>query len=144
MPTILTPFCNRQKQFKKSKKNGNPLHCVILCDLVSRKNNKLVITQISRKSVLRNDLPCTKIHDFQAKWPMLWQNLGHIFSNDVIFCTSVHPWMANKLTKEIFIFLNEKSISHSCSAKNGFFREAPTKYLLQIGPHQFYRILDHI
>ena len=43
-PAVLTAFSNRHKKFKKNnKKIQKPSHCVIICDQVSRKNNKLVI-----------------------------------------------------------------------------------------------------
>ena len=66
-PAVLTTFSNGHKKFKKIQKIGKPSHCVIICDQVSRKNNKLVIGKLFLKSVLRNELSCVKIHGFQAK-----------------------------------------------------------------------------
>ena len=59
-------------KFKKTENNRKLSHCVILCDMVSRKNYKLGIIQIYWKCVIRNELSCMKIHVFQAKWPLLW------------------------------------------------------------------------
>jgi hypothetical protein len=38
-------------KFKKNQKNVKPSRCVMLCDLVSMKNNKLGILQPFQKSV---------------------------------------------------------------------------------------------
>ena len=45
---------------------------VMLCDLVSRKINKLAILQIFIKSVLTTDLSCVKFHELKKQMPMLW------------------------------------------------------------------------
>ena len=64
-------FENTVKNSKKSK-NGRPPRHIIKCGLPTRKNTKLAISVFSWKSVLKNDLPRTKIHAFQAKLAMIW------------------------------------------------------------------------
>ena len=59
-------------QIKKNQKNGRPLRHIIKCYLPTSKNTKLAIRMFSWKSVLKNDLPRTKIHAFQAKLAMIW------------------------------------------------------------------------
>ena len=71
-PPFWPYFETGTRNSKKNQKDGNPSQCVIICDLVTIKNNKLGIRQISFKSVLRNELSCTKIRGFHAKWRMLW------------------------------------------------------------------------
>jgi hypothetical protein len=108
-PTVLATFWNRHKKFKN---NTNPSRCVLLCDLVSRKNNKLGILQLLWKSVHKKELPYTKFHGFQARWASYDHNHGIVCSNDPILCTCVHLGMANKVSLG--------SISFLCT-KNSFF-----------------------
>jgi hypothetical protein len=44
----------------------------MLCDLVGRKNNKLVLSQMFYKTLLINELPCIELHGFQAQWARSW------------------------------------------------------------------------
>ena len=64
-------FENTVKNSKKSK-NGRPSRHIIKCGLPTSKNTTLAIPAFSWKSVLKNDLPWTKIHGFQAKLAMIW------------------------------------------------------------------------
>ena len=65
-------FENTVKNSKKFKKNGRPPRHTIKCGLPTSKTTKLAIPAFSWKSVLKKDLPWTKIHDFQAKLAMIW------------------------------------------------------------------------
>jgi hypothetical protein len=117
-PTVLAAFWIGHKKFKKNQKNTNPSRCVILCDLVASKNNKLEILQTFWKSVHKKELSCIKFHGFQARWASYGHNHGIVCSNDPILCTCVHLGMANKVAlgsinfrctkKPFFIFLVQK------------------------------------
>jgi hypothetical protein len=48
MPAILVTFRNRHKKIKKYIK---PSHCVMLCDLDARRNNRFGILQVFLESV---------------------------------------------------------------------------------------------
>ena len=66
-----TVFENTVKNSKKSKKWETSASHHQMC-LPTSKNTKLAIRMFSWKSVLKNDLPWTKIHGFQAKLAMIW------------------------------------------------------------------------
>jgi hypothetical protein len=112
MPTVLASFWNRHKKFKNDQNNTNPSHCVMLCDLVSRKNNELGILQLLWKSVHKKELSRTKLHGFQAKWDSYDHNHGIVYSNYPILCTCVHLGMTNNIDLWSFNF---------CCTKNSFF-----------------------
>jgi hypothetical protein len=97
---------------KKNQKNTNPSRCIMLSDLVARKNNKLWILPIFWKSVHKKELPCTKFHGFQARWASYGHYQGIVCSNDPILCTYVHLGMANKV---------DLGSSNFCCTKNSFF-----------------------
>jgi hypothetical protein len=117
-PTVLAAFWNRHKKFKNNQNNSNPSLCVILCDLVSRKNNKLRILQILWKGVHKKELSRMKFHGFQAKWDSSVYNHSIFWSNDLILCTYVHLGMKNNVdfgsfnfrctNNPFFIFLVQK------------------------------------
>ena len=54
-----------KKKSKKNQKNLKPSHCVMLCDLVSRKNNKLAIYVFTWQTML----PKKVFHFFFTKKP---------------------------------------------------------------------------
>ena len=72
-------FENNVKNSKKFKKNGKPLRHIIKCGLPTSKTTKLAISSFSWKSVLKNDLPWTNIHGFQAKLEMIWPHPMYSF-----------------------------------------------------------------
>jgi hypothetical protein len=67
---------------KKNQKNTNHSCCVMLCDLVARKNNKLRILQTFWKSVHKKELSHTKFHGFQARWA------SYGFNHDIVLCSN--------------------------------------------------------
>ena len=79
-----------------------PSHCVMLCDLVSRKNNKLAILQIFLKSVLTNDLSCSKFHELHGKCLCYGQIHGIVCLNEPILCTRIRLYVANNVAEESF------------------------------------------
>jgi hypothetical protein len=111
-PTVLAAFWNGHKKFKNNQNNTNPSRCVMLCDLVSRKNNNLGILQLLWKSVNKKELSRTKFHGFQAKWDSYGHNHGIVCSNNPIICTCVHIGMTNN------VYLG--SFNFRCT-KNSFF-----------------------
>jgi hypothetical protein len=128
--TVLAAFWNRHKKFKNNQNNTNPSRCVMLCDLVSRKNNTLRILQILWKSVHKTELSRTKFHGFQAKWDSYGRNHGIVCSNDPILCTCVHLGMTNNIDLGSFNFLCIKSSFFIFLVqKMGFFvKRLPKKY----------------
>ena len=132
MPAVFTPFWNRHKNFNRNQKIGKPSHCVVICDQVSRKNNKLVIRQLFLKSVLRNELSCMKIHGLQTKWSILWPHSWHsLFKWSHIVQKGAY-WNGKQCCLRDFSFsFHGKFIFHFSSAQNEFFCEGPTKYFLQ-------------
>ena len=121
-PAVLTAFWNGHKKFKKNSKNGKPSHCVIICDQVSRKNNKLVIQRLFLKNVLRNELLCAKIHGFQAKWSILWPHSWHsLFKWSHIVYKGAY-WNSKQCCLKKFSFsLDGKTIFHFSSAQKEVF-----------------------
>ena len=129
--SILTAFWNRHKELKKNQNKGNPSQCFIICDLVSRENNKLGIGQISWKSVLINELSWTKIHDFQAKWRMLWWHSWHSLFKYVHIIHKRASWNGEHCCRRKFsLSLNKKILFYFLSAEYGLFFEGTNKNML--------------
>jgi hypothetical protein len=137
-PTVLAAFWNGHKKFKNNQNNTNPSRCVMLCDLVSRKNNKLGILQLLWKNVHKKKLSHTKFHGFQAKWDSYGHNHGIVCSNNPIMCTCVHLRMANKVALVSFNFFCTKiSFFIFLMPKMGFFVKRLPKICSKNGPTQF-------
>jgi hypothetical protein len=109
MPTVLAVFWNRHKIFKQNQKNTKSSRCVILCNLVANKNNRLRILQTFWKSVHKKELSCMKFHWFQAIWARYGHNQGIVCSNDLILYTCVYLWTENNVDLGYFPFLGIKS-----------------------------------
>jgi hypothetical protein len=103
-PTVLVAFWNWHKKFKINQNNTNPSHCVMLCDLVYRKNNKHGILQLLWRSVHKKELSHTKFYGFQAKWDSYGHNQGIVCSNDPILCIYVYLGMTNNISLGSFNF----------------------------------------
>ena len=89
-----------------------PSHCVMLCDLGSRKNNKLAILQIFFKSGLTNDLSCSKFNELHGKCLCYDDIHGIVRLNEPILCTHIRLYVANNVAEESFELYNtEKSFS---------------------------------
>jgi hypothetical protein len=129
---ILAAFWSRHKKFKTIQKNTNPSCCVMFCDLVTMKNNKLGILQLFWKSVHKKELSRTKFYGFQAKWASYSHNHDIVCSNNPILCPCMHLGMTNNVDLGSSNFrYTKKIIFHFLSIKNGFFCEAFTKNMLQ-------------
>jgi hypothetical protein len=121
-PTVLAAFWNGHKKFKNNQNNTNSSRCVMLCDLVSRKNNKLGILQLLWKSVHKKELSRTKFHGFQAKWDSYGHNYSIVCSNNPIMCTCVHLGMTNNVDLGSFNFrCTKNSFFIFLVQKMGFF-----------------------
>ena len=118
MPAFLTAFWNGHKKFKKNQKIGKPSHCVIICDQVSRKNNKLVIRQLFLKCVCS----CVKIHGFQAKWSILWPHSWHSLFKWSHIVHKGASWNSKQCClREFSLSLHKRAIFHFSSAQNEVF-----------------------
>ena len=99
----------------------------MLCDLVSRKVNKLAILQIFLKSVLTNDLSYAKFHELQGKCICYGHTHGIVCDNVPIFYKHIRLGMGNNVVKEIFeLYGIKKSFSIFRVSKKGDFYEAST------------------
>jgi hypothetical protein len=135
--TDLAAFWNRHNKFKNNQNNTNPSRCVILCDLVARKNNKLWILPTFRKSVHKKELSRMKFHGFQARWASYGHNHGIVCSNYPILCICVHLGMANKVALGSINFLCIKnSFFIFLMLKMGFFVKHLPKISFKNGPPQ--------
>jgi hypothetical protein len=113
----------------------------MLCDLVSRKNNKLWILQLFWKTIHKKELSRTKFYGFQAKLASYGHNHGIVCSNDPILCTCVHLWMENNVDLGCSPFLGKKSPFFILLApKWVFFVKEVQKVHIKIVPSQFYKI----
>ena len=122
-----------------------PSHCVILCDLVSRKNNKLTILQIFLKSGLTNDLSCSKFHELQGKCLCYGHIHGIVCLNEPILCTHIRLYVANNVAEESFqLYSTKKSFSIFSVSKRQIFVKHVPRIRLKMVPHIFCKILDHI
>ena len=122
-----------------------PSHCVMLCDLFSRKNNKLAILQIFLKSVLTNDLSCWKFHELQDKCLCYGQIHGIVYLNETILCKHIRLYGANNLSEEIFHFIfTKKPFSIFSVPEREFFVKHVPRIRFKMVPHYFSKILDHI
>ena len=142
----MTAFWNGHKKFKENQKFGKPSHCVIICDQVSRKNNKLVTRKFFLKSVLGNELSCVRIHGFQAKWSILWPHSRHSLFKWPHIVQKGASWNDKQCCLRTFSFsLDEKFIFHFLNAQNEFFCVKGVPYICwKIGQNQFYKTLGHI
>ena len=117
----------------------------MLCDLVSRKNNKLAILQIFFKSVLKRSY---HIQGFMAFKPND-QCYGHIHGivclTEPILCTHIRLYVANNVAEESFqLYSTKKSFSIFSVSKRQIFVKHVPRIRLKMVPHNFSKILDHI
>jgi hypothetical protein len=131
MPTVLVIFWNRHKKFKQNQKNTKSSRCVMLCNLVANKSNRLGILQTFWKIIHKKELSCMKFHWFQAIWARYGHNQGIVCSNDLILYTCVYLWMSNNVDLRSFNICWRKFNFHFLNTKKWVFCEAPTKNMLQ-------------
>ena len=111
----------------------------MLCDLVSRKNNKLSILQIFLKSVLTNDLFNSKFHELQGRCLCYGHIHGIVCLNEPILCTHIRLYMQNNVAEESFpLFFHKKTIVHFLSIGKGVCCEACTKNTFENGTTPFF------
>jgi hypothetical protein len=94
---------------KKNQKNTNHSCCVMLCDLVARKNNKFRILQTFWKSVHKKELYRTKFHGFQARWASYGFNHDIVLCNNPILCIYVPLEWQTIFILCVFLFFGIKS-----------------------------------
>ena len=84
----------------------------MLCDLVSRKNNKLTILQLFLKSILTNDISCQKFNELQGKCPCYDHIHDIACDNVLILYTHIRLGMGNNVAKEMFeVYCKKESFS---------------------------------
>ena len=117
----------------------------MLCDLVSRKNNKLTILQLFLKSLLTNDLSCSKFHELHGKCLCYGHIHGIVCLNEPILCTHIRLYVANNVTEESFqLYSTKKSFFIFSVSKGWIFVNHLLILRFKMVPHHFYKILDHI
>ena len=127
---VLTVFWIKRKKFKKNQQNEKHLHCVMLCDLISRKNNKLAILKIFLKSGLTKDLSCLKFHELQGKCLCYGHIHGIVCLNEPILCTHIRLHMANNVAKESFpLYFTKKPFSIFSVPEREFFVKHVQEYV---------------
>ena len=113
-------------------------HCVMLCDLVSRKDNKLAILRVFLKSVLTNDLSCSKFRELQGKCLCYGQIHGIVCLNESILCTQIRLYVANNFSEESFqLYSTEKSFSIFWVPEREFFVKHVPRIRFKMVPHYF-------
>ena len=117
----------------------------MLCDLVSRKNNKLTILQIFSKIILKRSY---HIQGFMAFMPND-QCYGHIHGivclNEPILCTHIRLYVTNNVAEESFqLYFTKKSFSIFSVLEREFFVKHVPSIHFKMVPHHFFKILDHI
>jgi hypothetical protein len=83
------------------RKNVRPSRGVILCHLDMGKNFKPREKQFTRKALHRNDLPCSRLHDFYVKWARFALDHGIVCQNEAISSTRVALGIARNATDPI-------------------------------------------
>ena len=117
----------------------------MLCDLVSRKNNKLTILQLFLKSVLTNDLSCSKFHELHGKCLCYGHIHGIVCLNQPILWTHICLYVANNVAEESFqLYSTKKSFSIFSVSKSWIFVKHVPRIRFKMVPHHFCIILDHI
>ena len=117
----------------------------MLCDVVSIKNNKLIILQIFLKSVLTNDLSCSKFHELQGKGLCYGQIHRIVSLNEPILCTHIRLYVATNVAKESFqLYFRKKPFSIFSMPEREFFVKHVPRICFKMVPHHFCKILDHI
>ena len=145
MPDVLTLFWIRHKRFKKIQKNLKPSHCVILCDIVSIKNNKFGILQISLKKFWEMSYHVRSFMAFKANDQCYGHIHGIVFLNEPILCTHVHLGMAHKVVQGSFqLYLTKNTFSIFWVPKRVIFVKHLPRVCFKMMPHHFCKILDHI
>ena len=117
----------------------------MLCDLVSRKNNKPTILQIFSKSVLTNDLSCSKFHKLQGKCLCYGHIHGIVCLNEPILYTHIRLYVANNVSEGRFqLYFTKKPFSIFWVPEREFFVKHVPRICFKMVPHHFCKILDHI
>ena len=133
------------KNFKNCPNNVKLSRRVILCDTVPRKNIKLGVLIASRKNLLRNELSCSRFHDFYAKRPMLWLESGIVCDNVPILCTHVYHGTTNNVAGGSFPFRRIKNaFSLFRLPKPGRSVKQPPSDSFRMEPNHLKKILEHL
>ena len=141
---MLTTTWKRHRKFKRNLKNRKPARIVILCDLVTRRSNRIGLRRLFWKTLLRTDLPHTKFYGFQPKRARSWPNHRIVCLNKLVLCTCVRIGMANNVANWSFCFLCTKNTlfifwtPEMCD----FMKQLPSHCLIT-APAKFSKILGH-
>ena len=124
------------KKFKKKQKNVKHSHCVKFCDLVSRKNNKLSKLQIFLKSVLTNDLSCSKFHELYGTCLCYGRIHGIVCLNKPILCTHIRLYVENNVSEGRFqLYFTKKPFSIFGVPEREFFVKHVPRIRFKMVPH---------
>ena len=117
----------------------------MLCDLVSRKINKLAILQIFLKSVLKRSYHIQGFTAFKPNDQCYGHIHGIVYLTEPILCTHIRLYVANNVAEESFqLYSTKKSFSiFSVSKGQNFVKHVP-RIRFKMVPHHFCKILDHI
>ena len=123
-------FWKKWKYMKKYLKKETLWHVVLLCVLVSMKNDKLDFCQHLQKKTSQKGLSPIDMYKFQAKWQRYCHSHDIVCDKVTILDTYVCLGMGNNGTKVFFQIIFINTVFHFQSAKIDFFREASTKNML--------------
>ena len=116
-----------------------------IIDLFSRRNNKLTILQIFLKSVLTNDLSCSKFRELHGKCLCYGQIHGIVCLNEPILRTHIRIYVANNVSKGRFqLYFTKNPFSIFGVPEREFFVKHVPRIRFKMVPHHFCKILDHI
>ena len=108
----------------------------MLCDIVSRKNNKFAILQIFLKGVLTNDLSCLKFHELQGKCLCYGQIHEIVCLNEPILCTHIRLYVANNVFEGRFrLYFTKKPFSIFWVPEREFFVKHVPRIRFKMVPH---------
>jgi hypothetical protein len=117
----------------------------MLCDLFTRKNDKLGILIFLEKSVPKTELSCMNIPNFQAKLPMIWPQSWHSLLKWSYIVQKCSTWNDKQCWWRKFSFsLHKKLIFHFLSATNRYFCEGGTKIQFENWTKTISKNIEHL
>src|SRR3954469_13888226 len=98
------------KKFKNDRNNAKPSRGVILCDMVARKNIKLIILIMSQKNLHKMTYLIRGFLAFGSNDQCYGQNQGIVCDNVPILFIHMHHGMANNVAGGSFPFRRTKTL----------------------------------